>query len=354
MVLTRPDFNRFAMHLQSHLLRFLVTAAAALALAASLSAAERATTRYDRAIAQYNALPKSERAAWLSRMFTSRLEPACRLSMTRDEYDSVEAQQLTVLDRVRAGDELSNKGLRTILEQVDRQEQAAINVLTKTYSQVTNKAVGADLWKYQQRMKLLRRIQELEQASAHPFENQPKLIAWMDAAVTQQLMTDRWPLPATPDFNHIDQRPLMVAQTATTEVRTALQENPPQPTASELATQITKYNDELNKLVGNLYGAKRYNVPELNTVVDDLARLGLTRIRLSASVLRIAQAEREQLPQIETLDDAIALARVKVSATRREYLKLADRSEDRGPWDALKGLASVSRRLDTLYTGPDR
>ncbi len=342
------------MHLQSRISHFLLTALAIFTLAMPLSAADPAITRYDGAIAEYNALPKNERAAWLSRLFTARLEPACRMTMTREAYDAVEARQLAVLDRVRAGEQLSNDGLRKTLELVDRQEAAAIDVLTKTYAKVTHEAVGTDLWQYQQRMNFLKRIQELERLSPYPFENQPKLIAWLDTAIMQQRLTNRWPLPKTPEFSRVEEAPWQAARTATTEVKTALQENLPQPTAAELSGQITKYNDELNKLVSNLYAARRYKVSELNSVVDDLARLGLTRIRLSTNSLRVSDAQRQQLPQIETLDDAIALARVKVSATRREYLKLVDRSTDRAPWDALKGLSSVSRRLDTLYTGPDR
>ncbi|MEX2112387.1 MAG: hypothetical protein WD845_04335 [Pirellulales bacterium] len=342
------------MHLQSRISGFLLAALAAALLSTPVAAAEPTPARYDSMLAQYASLPSGQRAAWLSWLFTSRLEPACRTTMTRDAYDRIQAQQLAVLDRGRAGQNLSAGQLQETLELIDRQEAAAIQQLTRTFSRVTHEAVGTNLWLYQQRMQQLKAIRESCNQSAHPFENQPKLIAWLDAAIMQERLTDRPPLPATPDFERVDDRAWMAAGDRTPEVKTALFQQAAPATAGELEAKINDYNDELNEVVASLYASKRYKVAELNVIVDRMAQLGLRRVSLATSALRLTDAQRDQLTPIETLDDAIALARVKVSATRREILRVADHDTDRAQWDTLKGLNFVSRRLDTLYTGPDR
>ncbi len=341
------------MHPQSRIPGFLLAALAAALLSAPLAANEPAAVRYDRTLAQYETLPAAERADWLSWLFTSRLEPACRLTMQRDDYDRMQARQLDVLDRVRAGQDLSTQQLRQTLELINRQEAAAIQQLTRTFSHVTHEAVGTNLWLYQQRMQRYKAIRELCQQSAYPFENQPKLIAWLNAAILQENLTDRSPLPATPDFDRVDDR-AWTAAGRVAQVKTSLLEQDAPPTPAQLESQITEYNDQLNQVVSGLYSTRHYSVAELNAIVDRIAMLGLTRIGLAASALRLDDAERAQLTSIDTLDDAITLARVKVSATRREILRVADHDTDRAQWDALKGLNGVSRRLDTLYTGPDR
>ena len=91
------------------------------------------------------------------------------------------------------------------MQTVDRQETEAIAKLSSQYRTVTHQAVGTNLWEYQQRVQLWQAIDALCQHSADPFAGQPKLIAWLEAAILQQKLTNRPPLPATPDFNVPDQ-----------------------------------------------------------------------------------------------------------------------------------------------------
>jgi hypothetical protein len=341
------------MHSPSRFPQLLLAAVAVALLAAPLAASERATSRYERMLAQYASLPADQRADWLSWLFTSRLEPACRLTMSRDAYDRVAADQLSVLDRVRSGQEFTIDELADTLKRIDREERAAIKQLTKTFSQATHEAVGTNLWLYQQRMEYLQGVEKLSTHSPYAFENQKKLIDWMNAAILQQRFTGRSPLPPAPDFDHFDQQAWLRVPRPL-EVRTAARQDEQRPlSAAELEQRITQYNAALNTVVSSLYASRRYSVDELNAIVDRIAQLGLTRVGLAASALRFPLEEVRQLTPIDTLDDAISLARVKVSATRRGILRVADHDTDRAQWDTLKGLNGVSRRLDMLSTGPD-
>ena len=60
---------------------------------------------------------------------------------------------------------------------------------------------------------------------------------------------------------------------------------------------------------------------ELNAIVDEIARLSLARIRLASNVLNLPADQRDDVGQIETADTAITLARVKISAARRQILR---------------------------------
>ncbi len=342
------------MHSQSRFPQLPLAAVAVVLLSWPLAASERVPSRYDGMLAQYASLPADQRTAWLSWLFTSRLEPACRLTMSRDAYDHIEADQLAALDRVRAGQEFTADELADLLQGIDREERAAIKQLAKTYSQVTHEAVGTNLWLYQQRMEYLKAVGKLSTHSPYPFENQKRLIDWMNAAILQQRFTGRSPLPPVPDFDHFDQQAWLRTSPPTLEVRTAARQDKRPLSAADLEQRITRYNTALNKVVSSLYASRSYDVDQLNAIVDRIAQLGLTRVGLAAGALRFPLEQVRQLTPIDTLDDAISLARVKVSATRRGILRVADHEIDRVQWDTLKGLNGVSRRLDMLYTGPDR
>ncbi|MGD9719807.1 MAG: hypothetical protein AB7O59_01160 [Pirellulales bacterium] len=327
--------------------------ALALLLSVPATAAE-AAPRYQQMLAQCQALSPAQQADWLNWQFNRRLEPACRATLDRAAYDDLLAQQATLLARVRAGRALTTAEIKGTLAAIDRHEQAAIGQLISTYSEVAHEAVGTNLWAYQQRMKYCAAVKRLSEAAARPFEAQNKLIGWLEAAVLQQRLSAYLPMPPVPDFAAIDDNSWQQIAASTQEVRTAYAFDDRQPTAAELASQIERYNSDLEQVVDGLYDRRVFSVDELNRIVDRIAKLGLVRVGLAAGTLALPQADQDEVQEIEPLDTAIKLARVKISAARRQVLRQANHDTSRRQWDELAGYNRISQRLDMLATGPDR
>ncbi len=351
--------------MQSHIIRFALIALPAVLMAMpraladgpalETTAASDPASRYGRMMSQYESLPPAQREAWLWWLLATRSEPACRATMDRETFERTVAGHRATLDRVRTGYKLSSDELLKTLEEVDRQEQAAIERLTGEYREVTHQSVGTNLWEYQRRMQLYEAIKRLCDASPYPFEGQAKLIGWLEAAMIQQRLSGRPPMPPMPDFDVVDDRVwLAAARSNTPEVKTSLELPASQLSAAELAPQIAAYNTSIDDLRTSLYGPRVLDVEELNAMVDHIARLGLTRIALASNVLALARQDRQRVRAIETLDDAIVLARVKVSAARRQVSREANGDTSSRQWRELEGLNRVAVRLDMLATGPDR
>jgi hypothetical protein len=347
--------------MQSRILRFAVFAASITVVAGSISWANDQPARYASAIAQYEALSPRERAKWLDWLFVSRAQPACRATMDRTALDRVVKRQRDIVERARAGRELSTDGLLWILKEVDRQENAALTRLSGEYRHATREAVGDNPSEFQRRMQVWDAIKAMCEKSETPFEGQPKLVSWLEAAIVEERMTAAPPLPKAPDFSLVDDTHWRratgegYAQLAQpTEVKTAIQFDERELSAAELAQHIERYNQSLEELEKKLYGKRILDVNELNQIVDRLAQLGLARVGLAANVLALAESDRSQLAAVQPLDTAITLARVRISATRRQLLKAADHKTSAGQSNELAGLGRVSQRLDTLATGPDR
>ncbi len=180
--------------------RIAVTSVAFLLIAAHALAAETGA-RYGQTLAEYAALAPAEQQAWLRNLVVERAEPAARVTLDGSSYDRLVREHQQMLDREYAGKRLTTDELLGLLQTVDRQETEAIAKLSSQYRIVTHQAVGTNLWEYQQRVQLWQAIDALCQHSADPFAGQPKLIAWLEAAILQQKLTNRPPLPATPNFN---------------------------------------------------------------------------------------------------------------------------------------------------------
>jgi hypothetical protein len=322
---------------------------------ANSAPAREPAARYAHALGQYAELDPAQRAAWLQWLFANRLQPACRITRSRADAEAALARQSALLARVRAGKALSTDELVRVLQEVDREEAAAIERLAAEYRRVTREAVGTDEWEFQQRIILWEAIEHLCQESPYPFEGQAKLIDWLENAILEQRLSARRPLPRTPDFLTVNDLEWLTDDgDATRQVKTAAVVPVLQLDAGQLAPQITEYNSELAQLVQGLYDPRIRSVDELNATVDRLAQLGLVRIGLAAGLLALPEDQRDLLDSIEPLDTAISLARVRVSAARRQILRRTGHTT-RGPqWEELKGLNQLAVRLDTLATGPDR
>jgi hypothetical protein len=270
-------------------------------------------------------------------------------------YDRAAAEHRDALARVRSGHHLTTGQLLDTLAQVDRREMEAIEHLTEVYRRVTHKAVGTNLAEYQRRMRLWQAIKSQCEHSPYAFAGQPKLIWWLEAAITQERLSAAPPLPAAPDFYAVDDRAWQRTTAADApEVRTALEPGRRTLSRGGLAANIASYNSTLADLVAGLYDPRIRDAEELGALADRLAKMSLTRISLAADLLALAENQRSGLAAIEPVDTAITLARVKVSASRRRVLREAGQNTTGPEWDQLNQLNQVSRRLATLANGPDR
>jgi hypothetical protein len=341
--------------MQSRIFRFTLMALFAALFVAPAAASENVPSRYRQIVGHYAALTPDEQAEWLIWLVNDRMEPACRATMDPAEYEQVLGQQLGELDRARADGRLTTEQLVETLRVVDYQETTAIQQLAEQYRRVTREAVAENRWEFQRRMKLAAAMMRVCEGSPYPFEGQSKLIDWFQAAILQQRISSRPPLPPTPDFETVDRRAWQIAsRQPTQEVRTSFTFDDRALSAPALDSEISRYNARMAELVSRLYGRQAMNVDELNQVVDRIAQLGLVRIGLTANALELPEKVRSKINPIEPLDTAITLARVKVSAARRQVLRQANRDTNDRQWDALKQWNRVSQRLDTLATGPDR
>jgi hypothetical protein len=341
--------------MQSLVCRIVVAATTLFAVMTAAAPADQTAARYDRAVGQYSALGPAAREAWLDRMLRQRLQPAARVTMNDARYEALLAHDRALIDRVRGGHPFSTDELLATLQEVDKYERAAIEQQATLFRRVTHEAVGTNLWEFQQRVELWHAIERQCAASPDPFAAQPRLIAWLRAAITQQRISSAPPMPKAPDFFALDDRAWqMPAGEGTPQVYTSYQSTALATDAATLAPRIIRYNSELAALVARLYEPELFDVDQLNSLVDDLARIGLVRIALSAEVLDLPDDQRDELAAIEPIDTALALAQVKVSAARRRILRQARHDTRQGQWSELAGLNRIAQRLDTLATGPDR
>ncbi len=103
-----------------------------------------------------------------------------------------------------------------------------------------------------------------------PSRIKSKLIGWMNAAIMQQRLTGRSPLPPVPDFDQFDRQAWLRTQQPL-EVRTAARDEEKPLSAAQLEQRITQYNAALNEVVSGLYASRRLDVDELNAIVDRIA-----------------------------------------------------------------------------------
>ena len=333
----------------------LLIAASITSILPAAACGEDRQPRFGRALSQYAALSADQRETWLEELYRQRLEPACRACGDIEAYDRAVTQRQAMQARFQAGQQATTEELLEFLSEIDRQEALAIEHLAAEYRRVTHDAVGTDLVEFQRRMRLWKAIQQSCEQSPGAFENQPKLVWWLQAAITQQRISAAPPMPTAPDFLAANEpagrdRGITAMPTTKTSLVTGVDDL----NSGSLADRITRYNASLTELVTGLYDSRILNVEELDSTVDALAALALARVSLAVNAQSLAQRDRDFLPPVGRVDTAIALARVKVSAARRQINPEAQRDLSGSEWRTLEGLNRVAQRLSMLATGPDR
>ncbi len=124
-------------------------------------------------------------------------------------------------------------------------------------------------------------------------------------------------------------------------------------TPAEIAPSVSRYNAAMAAVAARLYCA---GLCRWTNSTRSLTRLPdcRWRIRLASNVLNLPSDQRDDVGQIETADTAITLARVKISAARRQILRQSQDDTTAAQFRELEGLNRVAQRLDMLATGPDR
>ena len=343
------------MRMQSRIVRFAVMTLLAGLFATPGSADDAVPKRYRHAVEQYASLSPAERNQWLQWLEASAAGATQAASDTEQRDATGTDPRDFIKRRGNDNDRLTDDQLVAALRSIDQRQQARIVQLAQQFRQAARAAAGVNEWEFQRRMKMASATKRVCDGSPYPFEGQVKLIDWIEAAILEQRISSRPPLPPTPDFQTVDAgRWRAKSDKPVAEVHTSLESADGPLTAAELQTDIARYNADMARLVARLYPKQTWNVTQLDAAVDKIAQLGLTRVGLAASSLQLSEQERASVPRIETLDSAIALARVKDSAARRISLREAHRHTISKKWDELKALNHISRRLDTLASGPDR
>ncbi len=298
--------------------------------------------RYHEQQIVYDQLDSSARASWLGRLLVERAEPAAQIYMDREQLAQLRERHRAILSRAAAGRELSERGLVTLLSEVDRQEQAAIDYLARDYEFATARAFHRNRAEFERWNGAWRSIEREWYQAGRPFSWQPRLIQWLELA------EDQYPGAASVAADTPQPSAQRSTRTgaATAEPRTvATPSSAPHFQVGELEARITGFNLEVARLVAQLHEQRQWTATELQRAVDQLSDLATRRADLLLYWRMLPSESPARSRRLEPLDGAIALLAARTSQRRKAVETGGDGS--RGDWE-LRRLEDVSRRLAML------
>ena len=267
---------------------------------------------------------------WLVDLLRQRSELACRLTMSREQLEAQRARHAAVLARVRAGGRPSAAGLVRLLQEVDAQENAAIDKLSREYQAAVQRgdrgaADAIDSWQD---------IHDRWLQAGRPWEQQPKLIHWLRTANAQATSEHR--------TNRPTDKPVRSA-VPSSKNRTAPTVDP-----NELSARIASYNLQLASLLSRLHGQSTWSPQQLDAITGPLADLALLRTDLNLWWEVLPSESQSHIKRPQPIEPAVALVAARTAAVRRELESVAGADHTR----ELQILDRVSLRLALLAVEP--
>ncbi len=314
--------------------------------------AGEAVDRLERAIDEYSQLDVAAQQRWLSDLFRFRSEPACRLTMKPSEIERQLVRQRVVLDRIADGRQLSTAGLHQLLTEIDVQETQAIANLERTFHRAIEETLADDPAEIERRLKLWNDILSVWKDAGRPWEEQPKLIHWLESAIAHQKAFSHGRLPAAPRSGSTLLDPI---PTTTADANQPVRPLPPPVDVKELRVRIEGYNLALTDLLAKLYGQEQWRADQLETVIEAMEDLAAVRADLGLYWNVLPAAARSVLKPIEPLEPAISLAASKTAAARKQLEQptaVRNRGDDQRL--QLQRLERISRRLAELTTSKNQ
>lgn len=367
--------------------RYLPCAVVAIVWSAGVRAEGQAVVppRLAASVHHYQHLEPQQQADWLRDLFQQRSLPACRIAYPPAEVQRQQRRQQAVLERIAAGRQLKTEGLVRLLDEVDRQERAAIHRLWRDFEFSTAQAFHGQRSEFEKRMDARRLVLKRWYDAGQPWQQQPALIRWLQAAVAQQQKDPQLALPASPSFSSSGElsvekmpepaeatpAPTQPAPSRLAPDKRAVASSPPaavrpaaprsvRPTAAraaqtarvdvgELQARLTGYNLAVAHLISQLHEDKTWTAEQLSEALDTLAELQILRRDLELYRNAVPAATRGNLSAIESTATAFSLLSAKTAAARRQLEGDGTRPAHSAQTELVR-LERVSHRLAQLAT----
>lgn len=342
---------------------------------------------------EFQQLDRQQQAVWLSKLFARRSIPACRIAYPAAEVGRQQQRHQAIVQRVQAGRQFKTEGLVRVLSEVDRQERAAINRLWRDFEFGTAQAFHQQRAEFEKRMDARRAVLQRWLDAGQPWQQQPALIRWLQAAVAQQQKDPRLALPAMPSFSSSGDASIAETETpsvghAETQPRSATVppiSAPPKPkpaagkvarpaappsgsagarpmqtTAAragqqarvdlgELQARLTGYNLSVANLVSQLHNDEPWSAERLDAALDTLAELQTMQRDLNLYRNLLPAATRGNLSAIQSTTTAFALLSAKTASARRQLESTSARPSNDVQSELVR-LERISHRLAQLAT----
>ena len=344
--MSQSRFHPILTATQVPLARLLIVALTMGGLLSPRARAGEAADRLDRAMGEYSRLDAVGQQQWLSDLFRFRSEPACRLTMKPNEAERQLVCQRAVLDRIADGRQLSTAGLHQLLTEIDSQETQAIASLERTFQLAIQETLAVDPAEIERRLKLWNDFLSEWEDVGRPWEEQPKLIHWLESAIAHQKAFSHGRLPAAPRF---DSAPPDPVPTTTADTNHLARPFTPPVDIKELRVRIEGYNLAMAELLAQLHGQEHWRPDQLETVIEAMEDLAALRVDIELDWNVLPAEARASLRPIDSLDPAISLAASKTAAARKQLEhQTAVKNRDDLQRLQLQRLERVSRRLAEL------
>ncbi len=176
-------------------------------LGAPLYAATESAHRVQRARDDYARLDPAGQERWLADLFYKRSEPACWVFMDAEQMHRQTARQRAVLSRAQAGQRLSDAGLAKLLGEVDQQEKAAIEKLSRDFEISTARTFHADPAQFEKWTATWHAVRDRWDQAGRPWDHQPALIQWLQSAMARQQTIGARPSKPAPEAPAVAKTP---------------------------------------------------------------------------------------------------------------------------------------------------
>lgn len=338
----------------------------------------------------YERLSGEQQAAWLSRLFHQRSIPACRIAYPPAEVQRQVHRHQAVLERIAAGRQLKTEGLVRLLGEVDQQERAAIHRLWRDFEFSIAQTYHQHRGEFEKRMDARSKVLQGWYDAGRPWQQQPVLIRWLQAAVAQQQTDPRLALPTAPSFSSSGDADIAHSETPrvrkpeTKRLSAALPPAKPKSTTdsvapssapfpsvrpaparpmhtaarakvaprvdlSELQARLTAYNLSVANLISQLHDDESWSAERLDSALDTLAELQIVRRDLNLYRNVLSPATRGNLATVQSTTTAFALLSAKTAAARRQQESASGRPSQDMQAELVR-LERVSHRLAQLAT----
>lgn len=163
-------------------------------------AADSAGTRHADAVARYERFAPDDRRDWLHWLLADRMDSAMRVYLHAEDLATQQRFIVGVLERADAGRKLSDAGLLKLLDSVAEHERAAVDYLARDYRIAVYQAFRTDRTEFDRRLAAWGLVYRAWQDGGERDDERPKLIRWLQGAISRMQAGQVAKLPALPKF----------------------------------------------------------------------------------------------------------------------------------------------------------